>query len=156
MDGNLSQEEAEFLIKLKKVPVSSNDNKYIFPNQQKNKLSIPLKSEDGKNFFVFDINRNKIKLSKITYLNRTKSNVVLIRLDLNGAPHRNPDGKEVSGSHLHVYKEGYNDKFAVELPAEFRQISSHDIKQFFTAFMQYCNICGLSDIMYKPFMDNIV
>jgi len=154
MDSDISQSVANFLIKLRKVPVAKND--YRFPNQQYCKLNIPLKSEDGRHNFMLDINRNKINLSKVTYQNRTRTNVVLVRLDLNGAPHRNPDGNEISGNHIHIYKEGFNDKIAEELPKEFENIKNNDIKQFLKTFMQYCNIIGIPEMTYKEFMDNIV
>jgi len=154
MDSDISQSFADFLIKLRKVPVADND--YRFPNSQYNKLNIPLKSEDGRHNFVLDINRNKINLSKVNYQTRTRTNIILVRLDLNGAPHRNPDGIEISGNHIHIYKEGFNDKYAEELPEEFQNIKCNDIKQFLKTFMQYCNIIGIPDMTYKEFMDNIV
>lgn len=154
MEADISQTIAEFLIKLKKIPVANND--YKFPNQQYCKLSIPLKSEDGRHNFMLDINRNKINLSKITYQNRTRTNIILVRLDLNGAPHRNPNGDEVSGTNIHIYKEGFNDKIAEELPEEFKDIKYNDIKEFLKTFMQYCNIDGIPEMTYKEFMDNIV
>lgn len=154
MDADISQSLAEFLIKLRKIPVATND--YKFPNQQCCKLSIPLKSEDGRYNFMLDINRNKINLSKITYQNRTRTNIILVRLDLNGAPHRNPDGGEISGNHIHIYKEGFSDKIAEELPKEFKNIEYNNVKQFFKTFLQYCNISGIPEMTYKEFMDNIV
>ena len=105
---------------------------------------------------MLDINRNKINLSKITYQNRTRTNIILVRLDLNGAPHRNPNGDEISGTHIHIYKEGFNDKIAEELPEEFKDIKYNDIKEFLKTFLQYCNIDGIPEMTYKEFMDNIV
>ena len=41
--------------------------------------------------------------------------MILARLDF-ASPHRNPDGTAVGVPHLHVYREGYGDKFAYEVP----------------------------------------
>ena len=41
--------------------------------------------------------------------------VVLARLDF-ASPHRNPDDTTVGIPHLHIYLEGYGDKFAYEVP----------------------------------------
>ena len=50
MEADISQSVAEFLIKLKKIPVANND--YKFPNQQYCKLSIPLKSRRTAQFYA--------------------------------------------------------------------------------------------------------
>jgi hypothetical protein len=44
--------------------------------------------------------------------------VVLVRLDLGGAPHRNPFDEEIGVPHLHLYREGFGDKI-IDV-AEFR------------------------------------
>lgn len=65
--------------------------------------------------------------------------VVLVRLDLGGAPHRNPDDEEVPVPHLHVYREGYGDKWAVPVPVSaFRDLS--DIMIALDDFLRFCNI----------------
>lgn len=45
--------------------------------------------------FLLDIRRGKIDLLKATNQNRARQTIVLVRLDLGGAPHRNPDGEEI-------------------------------------------------------------
>ena len=62
----------------------------------------------------------------------------MCRLDL-GVPHRNPDGEEIPAPHLHIYREGYDDKWAYPLPQDtFTNID--DKWQIFLDFMKYCNI----------------
>ena len=64
---------------------------------------------------------------------------VLVRLDFGGAPHRNPDGKEILSPHLHIYREGFGDKWAFEIPTDkFSHIE--DPWETLQDFMQYCNI----------------
>lgn len=68
--------------------------------------------------------------------------IVLIRLDIDGAPHTNPDGVRLSGTHLHLYREGYDDKWAEPLdPSRFRD--TRDIQRAFEDFCGYCNIQGI-------------
>jgi hypothetical protein len=43
---------------------------------------------------------------------------VLVRLDLGGAPHRNRDDEEIGVPHLHLYREGFGDKWATPLPSD--------------------------------------
>ena len=64
---------------------------------------------------------------------------MLLRLDLGGAPHRKPDGEEIPVPHLHVYREGYGDKWAVPVPVGcFGNLD--DVWQALRDFMEYCNI----------------
>jgi hypothetical protein len=67
---------------------------------------------------------------------------VLVRLDIKGAPHTNPDGSRLTGTHLHLYREGYHDKRAQPVNAGlFPDLA--DIQRSFTDFCAYCNIRGL-------------
>ena len=43
--------------------------------------------------------------------------MVLKRLDLNGAPHRNPHDQIIPCPHMHTYREGYGDKWAEPVSA---------------------------------------
>jgi hypothetical protein len=47
---------------------------------------------------MLDVTRAEIKLTKATYQNRARAAIILLRLDLDGPPHRNPDGRENSMS----------------------------------------------------------
>ena len=65
--------------------------------------------------------------------------IVLVRLDVNGAPHTNPDGEFLSGAHLHLFREGYDDKWAYPVdPKTFTLLS--DPSKTFHDFCAYCRI----------------
>jgi hypothetical protein len=71
--------------------------------------------------------------------------IILYRLDIDGAPHRNPDGQEIPCPHLHIYGENYGDKWAIPAPvAEFPNTS--DLFATLDAFMQHCNIIEIPKI----------
>ena len=71
--------------------------------------------------------------------NRGRQVVVLVRLDLGGAPHRNPDDVEVPAPHLHVYREGYGDKWAMAVPRDrFRDLA--DVWTALEDFLRFCNV----------------
>ncbi len=78
-------------------------------------------------------------MTKATYQNRARNVVVLFRLDLNGPPHRNPDGFEIECPHLHIYRENYGDKWAYPVPTSI-QIDSGNLLVTFESFMRHCNI----------------
>jgi hypothetical protein len=139
---DLTQDEADRLIAMPKL--RTNDDVTYYPNPG-GSLAIPLRSDDRTEDFLLDIRRGRIDLMKATYQNRARKTIVLVRLDLKGAPHRNPDGEEIACPHLHIYREGYGDKWAGPLPAD----GFSDSADQWTAlldFMRYCNITQPPDI----------
>lgn len=132
----LSQSEADVLIGMPKFRVD--DAEWQYPDFG-GKISVPLTGENKREKFFLDISRSKIDLSKGKYQNRARQIIILVRLDFGGAPHRNPDGHEVACPHLHVYHEGYGDKWAISAPENaFPRIE--DRWQTLHDFMNYCNI----------------
>ncbi len=104
------------------------------------KIDLKLSSLDKKEDFVLNIRRGRINLSKITYQNLySKYNMPLIRIDLDGTRHQNPDGEFVGLPHIHIYKEGFGDKWAYELDKELFT-NTDDLALLLEQFMDYCNI----------------
>jgi hypothetical protein len=62
-----------------------------------------------------------------------------MRLDLDGPPHRNPDGTEIACPHLHMYREGYSDKWAIVAPVD-RYTNTLDLFSTLETFMIHCNV----------------
>ncbi|MCB2187071.1 MAG: hypothetical protein KQJ78_11680 [Deltaproteobacteria bacterium] len=133
---NLTQTEADALIVMEKHRVDT--NRYAFPMMGQ-KVSMPLLSADKREQFMLDIYRGQIDLLRGNYQNRARQVVVLVRLDFGGSPHRNPDDEEIPCPHLHLYREGYGDKWAMPIPVEhFSDIN--DRWDTLEDFMKYCNI----------------
>jgi hypothetical protein len=133
---NLTQAEADALMAMPKVRI--NEDVWNYPGFG-GTISIPLKSTDRRETFVLDVSRSQIDLLKGKYQNRGREVVVLVRLDFGGAPHRNPDGKEIVCPHLHLYQEGFSDKWAIEVPKDkFPNIA--DLWQTLQDFLRYCNV----------------
>ncbi len=133
---DLTQTDADMLIALPKV--RTDETERDFPLMQQSAI-IPLLSEDGRESFVLDIHAGRVNLSKITFQNRGKQVIVLVRLDVGGPPHRNPDGEEIPCPHLHVYREGFADKWAVAAPID-RFTDLSDQWKTLHDFMQFCSI----------------
>jgi len=133
---NLTQAEAEALIAMEKHRLD--DARWDYPGLG-GSISIPLFSIDKREDFLLDISRGKIDLLKGKYQNRSRQVVVLVRLDFGGQPHRNPDGEEILSPHLHIYREGYGDKWAVPVPADTFP-DMNDLWRILEDFMRYCNI----------------
>lgn len=136
---DLSQAEADALLSMEKHRVD--DAVWNFP-QPGQKIAIPLLSFDKREGFVLDVARGSIKLTKATLQHRARQALVLLRLDIEGAPHRNPDGEEIPCPHLHIYREGYGDRCAIAAPREL--IGAADsLDQILVSFMQRCNVTRL-------------
>ena len=135
-DMNLTQAEADALIALEKHRVNEERSDFPMGGQS---LVLPLQSPDKREQFLLDVSQGRIDLLKVKMQNRGRQVVVLVRLDLGGAPHRNPDGEEISVPHLHVYREGYGDKWALPVPADVFT-STNDVWRTLEEFMRFCNI----------------
>lgn len=136
MDIELTQSEADGFIRMRKVRVNESEWEYPIAGAA---LAIPLTSEDRRTNFFLDLSRGRINLAKGKYQNRVHQTVILVRLDFGGAPHRNPDGQEIACPHLHLYREGFGDKWAFPAPAsDFPNVS--DPWLTLQDFMRYCTI----------------
>src|ERR1035437_20984 len=130
-DLNLTQDEADRLMAMQKRAADEKD--WLFPVPG-DRIAIPLTSLDKRENFILDVTRAQIKITKATYQNRARTAIILIRLDLDGPPHTNPDGAEVPCPHLHIYREGYGDKWAIPAPPA-TYTNTADLFTTFVAFM---------------------
>lgn len=135
-DTNLAQTEANALLAMEKH--RANEAESDFPMRRES-MSLPLHALDKHEQFFLDLSRGRIDLHKVKMQNRARQVIVLARLDLGGAPHRNPDDQEVAAPHLHLYREGYGDKWAFPLPPRnFQNPRDHWIT--YLDFLRFCNI----------------
>jgi hypothetical protein len=133
---NLTQAEADALIALEKHCV---DNQTWDYPPLGGAIHIPLVSVDKREQFTLDICRGNINLLKGTYQNRARQAVILVRLDFGGACHRNPNDQEIASPHLHVYREGFGDRWAIPIPNEVFS-NPTDLWQTLSDFLRYCNV----------------
>ena len=89
-DLNLTQGEADRLMAMHKRSVRQTPKLFPAPGEH---LVLELASFDHRETFLLDVTRAQIKLTKATFQNRARIAIVLLRLDLDGPPHRNPDGE---------------------------------------------------------------
>ena len=147
MELILTQEEGDGLLAMAKVAVASDP---VDLPDLGGRAEFALVSKDRREEFVINFTRNRIKLSKRSHHMRGRKVVGLCRLCLDGAPHRNPDGGEVGPRHMHVYREGFGLKFAVDLPdGVFRDLD--DGLSTIEDFMRYCNVVELPNFRRSLF-----
>lgn len=130
----LTQTEADALREMEKFYLGNEI--FSFPDLG-GRISFSLFSHDKREEFFLDISRSQIAL-KHTLQNRARKTVILARLDIGDPPHRNPDGEEILCPHIHLYKEGFGDKWAYTIPDSFTQ--PNDIWFTLNEFMRFCRI----------------
>ena len=131
----LTQTEADALIAMKKTfmnPITIT----LPPGTDKSHVLV---GEDPRERFLLDLWRGTFQISKLKYQTRARNVIALVRLDVDGAPHTNPDGTKLGGTHIHIYREGYEDKWAYPVEREhFGDVSN--TQRIFEDFCKYCNI----------------
>jgi hypothetical protein len=136
--GNL---ELNFIKKLENA-------KKEYQPEQKLEGIIAIKEIDVRDKFIISIykpTKNKIKTAnynKLTLSIRTKTGIMLLRIDLTTVTHRNPNGNLISGNHIHFYDEVHIDKIATELDTvkEFQDFESKSFVEKVNIFTNYCKI----------------
>ena len=145
----LTQSEADALINIPKI--KNSDDSYDFPLPGEN-LTIPFISQDEQENFLIDISRGKILLKQCTYQERYQTIIILIRLDVDGPPHTNPEvvyvplpylmpynGQTIDCPHLHLYVEGFMDRWAIPAPGD-KFLDTTNLYMTLQDFFRYCNI----------------
>jgi hypothetical protein len=89
--------------------------------------------------FLLDVWRGVKKAAKLKYQTRGRKVIVLARVDIAGAPHTNPDGTRLGGTHLHVFREGYDDRWA--FPLDRQQFSDQANPE--AALLDFCRYCNI-------------
>ena len=136
MNSFLNQAEADSLFAMEKHRIST--ERWRLPDIGGG-LVVPLTSADGVEAFHLDISRSRINLHKGKFQNRARTPIVLARIDIGGAPHRNPDDEDIACPHVHLFREGYGDRWAFPVPPEaFANTSDH--WQTLIDFMRFCNV----------------
>lgn len=102
-----------------------------------------LKDESGKEEFQLNIIRKKViefGANKKKF-NHSYFRQPIIRLEIDAPPHKNPDFTLVGRNHIHIYKEGYDLRWAYDLKDVSNLFTElNDFNLLFSDFCVYCNI----------------
>jgi len=140
---SLTQDEADYLMRLEKKFTS---NAPLILGAGPLKFVRTLISSDGREQFLLDVHRGSLGLKKYTFQERARVIIPLVRVDVGETlRHTNPDGTLIEGSHIHIYREGYDVKFARPLAGlSFR--APDDMIITFEDFARFCNITMIPPI----------
>jgi len=129
----LTQAEAEaYISEPKRFPLPT-----LVPIAGGSDATYELVGADNATSYLLDVWRGRLRLSRVKLQNRVKVSNVLVRID--DARHTNPDGRQFDGLHIHVYREGAEDKWAEALdPGTFTDTT--DLELLFRQFCEFCSI----------------
>lgn len=113
--------------------------------------SSELVAVEEREAFLLDVSRHAIRITRCKSQTRYARNIILLRVELDGPPHVNPDGTDVGPSHVHVYKEGYDDRWAYPLSnyPEFLQCST-----LVDLVRSFCRYCGVVSVI--PYQEGVI
>ena len=100
-----------------------------------------------KDLFAVLVNHsNKIRKDKYTLLLRYGKDKGLLRIDVGGPDHVNPDGTIIPCPHIHFQQKdvGKWDAWAEDIPAVFGNVE--DMLETFKTFLQYCHVHNIASI----------
>lgn len=139
----LTQEEAQRLIEMIKRSLIDEIN---FPMRGTTK-EFDVAGDTKADVFCINIYRGKISSFKYNIGARIKKNgIMLLELHINPSTvHYNPDGKKITGSHWHIYTEGFGRTYA--FPAE--DIEADKFVDNTIAFLKKFNVVERPNILYQ-------
>ncbi len=138
----MTQEEADYLLAMEKRRVDEVVTPFPLHGKQ---IVLHLQSLDLRENFLLDLSRGRRKELRVKLQTRARTEIRLVRLDLGGRPHRNEDGTVVQPPHLHLYREGFHDRWAIA-PTSDRFSDLGDLQVTLDDFMRFCNIVQPPDI----------
>lgn len=142
----LTDKDFQSLIKMIKQ-IRTKENTIPFPQPGKH-LKIEVEDENRNENFIIDVNRKgaSLKITKCTF--QTRHLIPIIRIDIDGPPHPNPDGTIIPCPHIHLYKEGYNLRIAYPLEKEMIA-DTNNLLEILIRFLEYNSISNINDYTYE-------
>ena len=144
----LKQEEADTLRMIEKYLIHPQLVK--LPPAQGTTIYDICYMKDNKRYDNMNLStyRGRKNPNKVSYRILYDKCTMLVRIDTQDATHHiNPDGKiEILPyqPHIHIYREGYGDKYAYLLPEAFSQ--TDDIVTLFMEFLSYSRVINADKI----------
>ena len=138
---DLPQGEADFLVQIPKIPVDAHDVLAFRPGMNG---EIDLKDTTAVELFRVIVERSRFNSRHAKYELLARRSIVLLRYEIEGPRHRNPDGGLVQCPHLHSYREGYDDAWAKAIVGEFGD--PDDLLESLHHFLRYCNVVQVPQV----------
>jgi hypothetical protein len=130
------------IIETPKQRIGQNDPVKLFVGMN---AEINFQSTAGPERFRLIIERHRFNPQHAKYQFMTASSDGLLRLEIDGPTHWNPDDEEIPCPHIHRYREGAGLRWAMPITDQFGDPS--DLVAGLTWFMGYCNIVQVPTIL---------
>ncbi len=148
----ISQSESDALLSVPKF--FRDDSPLEFTNTTPMDYERVLLSEDRREEFLLTIERGNRKRIRLKYQTRARKIVILARLDLDGPAHRNPPdsphrpNERLPCPHLHLYREGFEDRIAYLVPdvSEFIVSNHTNGLAWLVDFLNFCHVQNVPPI----------
>ncbi len=141
---DIPQSEADELLVLEKYRADDITRDFLIAGSN---LVVPLISPVRREDFLLDLRKASINLMKVKFQTRARTTLVLARIDFSGGFHTNPDGQDIGHPHIHLYREGFGDKWAFPLASlrdQFPQPDDH-----WTTFQNFLDFCHVA-VDHRP------
>lgn len=142
---DLTDEQVDLIINELKAPLVHLDNNLLNTPFGKISITSSILSDINNIKFKLDIHRGNREPGRFTLnLRFSDTNDTLVRLDVNGGPHGNPDGTTSPSSHIHIYNNDYHRKDSYAYPVDL--IDFPNIQNLYNAsvsFLDYTNITNI-------------
>ncbi|MEC0310139.1 hypothetical protein P4H67_25630 [Paenibacillus lautus] len=139
----LNQNEVNELLSMLKS--LRNNNRVTFPTSGES-IALEAESNSTNDKFLIDINRKGQITFRCTYQTRFKKSNILLRLDLQGPAHTNPDMTKIPVPHLHIWREGFEDRWAYPL-GDHIDTDPENLVNVLIAFLEYNNFTEVPSIV---------
>lgn len=130
------------LIKELKHPNTHIDNELIKSHFGYVNERCSIMSHDNKTNYTLSVYRGNRESGRFTvYLYFQETKHCLVRIDINGGQHINPDGSLSPKSHMHIYNNRYSMKDAVAQPIDLKDFPViNNLYDVYLDFLKYTNI----------------
>lgn len=144
---SLTQDEADSLLQMPKLFVDVSPIEFTLT--QPMDYERILRSTDRREEFHLNVERGRRNRIRLKYQTRARRVIVLARLEMNGRRHKNPPesiykpGEWITGNHLHLYRDGFEDRVAYELADA--PGWTGPLTDGISAFEQFLRFCGVAE-----------
>lgn len=139
---NLNKQEVDLIIKELKQMLTTLDMNILNTPFGRIKKDLQIVSNINNINFKLSIYRGNIEPERFSLnLRFNDTNECLVRLDIRGGKHLNPDGSIAPESHLHIYNKDYNPRCSYAYPINLDDFPNTKNLYYTTeSFLAYTNI----------------
>lgn len=143
--SSLTDSEARFLLEIEKIVT---ENSIDIPIDG-DKCGLNLERHDNNdNVLIIHIVSSSKNKEKYTFNVVYNKCITILRIDIGGSlVHINPDGTEIPVPHMHIYRDGFDDTFAIPLPDSFSDVDN--IAKVLYDLFAYSNVINRDNVEIK-------